>query len=84
MNRALRPPSVMPPGVRLAATGPLVEVRCLVVDDHPAIRVGLRELLATESGFEVIDAVASAEAAVAVAERARVDVAIVDYETARV
>ncbi|MGI8428556.1 MAG: response regulator [Solirubrobacteraceae bacterium] len=80
MNRTLRPPPVTPHGERLTAARPLVDVRCLVVDDHPAIRVGLRELLATESAFEVIDAVASAEAAVAVAERARVDVAIVDYQ----
>ncbi len=55
-------------------------IRCLVVDDHPAVRVGVRELLAGEPGFEIVDAVASAEAAIAFAERSRVDVAVVDYQ----
>jgi CheY-like chemotaxis protein len=55
-------------------------IRCLLVDDHPAVRVGLRELLAAEPGFEVLDALATAEAAVAFAEGTRVDVAVVDYQ----
>ena len=55
-------------------------IRCLVIDDHPAIRAGLRDLLAAEADMEVVDAVASAEAGAAVAERTRVDVAIVDYQ----
>jgi len=67
------------PGDVPAARVPTV-IRCLLVDDHPAIRVGLRELLAAEPGFEVLDAVASAEAAVSFAERTRVDVAVVDYQ----
>jgi two-component system, NarL family, response regulator DevR len=62
------------------AGGTLTPIRCLLVDDHPAVRVGLRELLAAEPGFEVLDALATAEAAVAFAERTRVDVAIVDYQ----
>jgi len=55
-------------------------IRCLVVDDHPAILAGLRGLLATEPDFEVVDALESAEAAVEVAARVPVDVAIVDYQ----
>jgi two-component system response regulator DevR len=58
----------------------LTPVRCLLVDDHPAVRVGLRELVAAEPDFMVLDALATAEAAVAFAERTRVDVAIVDYQ----
>lgn len=58
----------------------LTPVRCLLVDDHPAVRVGLRELVAAEPDFEVLDALATAEAAVAFAERTRVDVAVVDYQ----
>jgi len=64
-------------GPRQAAMTPL---RCLIVDDHPAIRAGLRELLAAEPGFEVVDAVATAQAAVAFAEHNELDVAVVDYQ----
>ena len=55
-------------------------IRCLVVDDHPAILAGLRGLLASEPDVEVVDAVDSAEAAAAVAEGVPLDVAIVDYQ----
>lgn len=55
-------------------------IRCLLVDDHPAIRVGLRELLAAEWDLEVLDALATGEAAVGSAERTPPDVAIVDYQ----
>jgi len=55
-------------------------VRCLVVDDHPAILAGLRGLLSSEPDLDVIDALDSAEAALDVAERMRLDVAIVDYQ----
>ena len=55
-------------------------IRCLVVDDHPAILAGLRGLLASEPDFEVVDALESAEAAVQRAEEVALDVAIVDYQ----
>jgi two-component system, NarL family, response regulator DevR len=55
-------------------------IRCLVVDDHPAILAGLRGLLASEPGFEVVRALDSAEAAAEVAEQVLLDVAIVDYQ----
>lgn len=55
-------------------------IRCLVVDDHPAILAGLRGLLGSESDLEVVDALDSAEAAAEVAARMAVDVAIVDYQ----
>lgn len=55
-------------------------IRCLIVDDHPAIRVGLRELLAVQPGLRVVDAVCTAEAGWSLAERTRIDVAIVDYQ----
>lgn len=65
---------------RKPRSGPLVPTRLLVVDDHPAVRAGLRELLADVPEFEVVDALATAEAAVQVAERERIDVAVVDYQ----
>jgi len=43
-------------------------IRCIVVDDHPAVRLGVRELLAIEPDFEVLDAHATAEGALASAE----------------
>jgi DNA-binding NarL/FixJ family response regulator len=55
-------------------------IRCLVVDDHPAILAGLRGLLSSEPDLDVVDAVDSAEAALDAAERVPVDVAIVDYQ----
>jgi DNA-binding NarL/FixJ family response regulator len=62
------------------ASATVTPIRCLVVDDHPAVRVGLRELLAAEPDFEVLGALATAEAAVEFAEGRRVDVAVVDYQ----
>ncbi len=55
-------------------------IRCLVVDDHPAIRLGLRELLGAEPDIDVLDALPTAEAAVEFAERSLIDVAVVDYQ----
>ena len=55
-------------------------IRCLVVDDHPAVRLGVRELLALEPDFQVLDAHATAEDALEFAQRTRLDVAIVDYQ----
>lgn len=59
---------------------PLAPTRLLVVDDHPAVRAGLRELLADEDDFHVVAAVASAEAGVDIAKREPIDVAVVDYQ----
>jgi DNA-binding NarL/FixJ family response regulator len=76
--------STIPEGRRNGANalGPraLTPIRCLIVDDHPAIRAGLRTLLAAEPDFQVLDALASAEAAAELAERTAIDVAIVDYQ----
>jgi DNA-binding NarL/FixJ family response regulator len=52
----------------------------LVVDDHPAVRAGLRKLLADEPDFEVVAVVASAEAGIEAAQREAVDVALIDYQ----
>src|SRR5579884_2683007 len=59
---------------------PSDHTRLLIVDDHAAVRAGLRELLADEPDFEVVAAVEGAEAAMSVAERHPVDVAVVDYQ----
>lgn len=54
--------------------------RLLIVDDHAAVRAGLREVLADEADFEVVAAVGTAEAAMLVAEGESIDVAVVDYQ----
>lgn len=54
--------------------------RLLIVDDHAAVRAGLGKLLNDQADFEVVDAVASAEQALAVAQREPVDLAVVDYQ----
>lgn len=54
--------------------------RVLLVDDHAAVRAGLRELLDDEPDFEVVAAVDGAESAMSVAEREPIDVAVVDYQ----
>ena len=54
-------------------------VRCLIVDDHAAVRAGVRELLSAEPRLEVVAEAATAERGLAYAEHDRVDVAIVDY-----
>jgi DNA-binding NarL/FixJ family response regulator len=56
------------------------KLRVLVVDDHPAVRTGLLQLLEEQPDLTVVDAVGSAEAAISLAERELVDVAVVDYQ----
>jgi len=51
----------------------------LVVDDHPAVRRGLQQLLDDQPDFQVMAVRSTAESAVAHAERERIDVAVVDY-----
>jgi DNA-binding NarL/FixJ family response regulator len=58
-------------------------IRILVVDDHAAVRIGLWELLKEQPDLNVVDAVAGAEVALSVAERGRIDVAVVDYQLGR-
>jgi DNA-binding NarL/FixJ family response regulator len=58
-------------------------VSVLVVDDHPALRAGLKQLLDQEAGYRLIGAVSSeAELAIAL-ERDRPDVVVMDYALTR-
>ncbi len=77
MISAARAPAV--DGIGQTGTA-LHPTRLLVVDDHPAVRAGLRELLEDEADFVVVAAVDGAEAAMSVAEREPIDVAVVDYQ----
>jgi DNA-binding NarL/FixJ family response regulator len=56
----------------------LIEV--LVVDDHPAVRVGLVVLLRSEPGIVPIATAAGMQDAIERAQQTRPDVALVDYD----
>ena len=64
----------------LGSGGGPTRLRVLVVDDHPAVRLGLLQLLDDQPDFEVVDAASSAEEARSLAERDPIDVAVVDYQ----
>jgi DNA-binding NarL/FixJ family response regulator len=55
------------------------QVRLMVVDDHPAVRLGVVQLLEGQRDFGVEAVCIDAEGAVAQAEILGIDVAIVDY-----
>ena len=56
--------------------------RCLVADDHPALRVALARYLA-ENGFEVVHVASDGADALAAAARLSPDLALVDYRMPR-
>jgi len=55
------------------------QIRLMVVDDHPAVRLGLVQLLEGQREFSVEAVCIDAEGAVAQAELLGIDVAVVDY-----
>ena len=55
-------------------------IRVLVVDDHPIVRQGLVATLEDEAEFEVVGSVGSAEEALALVERLRPSVTLLDLE----
>ncbi|MEU8131826.1 response regulator transcription factor [Micromonospora sp. NPDC049049] len=57
-----------------------VPIRLLLADDHPIVRAGLRAILETEPGIEVVAQAATAEDAVARACQGDIDVVLMDLE----
>ena len=55
-------------------------IRLLLADDHPVVRDGLRGMLAGEDGLEVVGEAASGAEAVAVCDRERPDVVLMDLQ----
>lgn len=55
-------------------------IRLLLVDDHPALRAGLRDLLDDQPDFRVVGVTGTATEALAIARHDDIDVAIVDYQ----
>ena len=57
-------------------------LRCLIIDEHPVVRQGIRALLEREVGGVEIDDVATADAALAGRDGAAPDVVIIDPRAA--
>jgi DNA-binding NarL/FixJ family response regulator len=57
-------------------------IRVLLVDDHPAVRLGVKRVLEDEYDMILVAGTATASEALAVADVSPVHVAIVDYELA--
>jgi NarL family two-component system response regulator LiaR len=53
-------------------------IRVLLVDDHPVVRQGLRALLSTQGGIEVVGEADDGDVAVSAAERLSPDVVLMD------
>ena len=56
------------------------DLRVLVADDHPIFREGLRLLLGSVEGIEVVGEAATTEDAVALAATSRPDVVVLDID----
>ena len=70
--------TLMPSTVNGDSTPPEA-IRVVIVDDHDTVAYGLRALIEDELGIDVVAIVGSAAEAIAVAERLRPDVMLVDY-----
>ncbi|MEV6905729.1 response regulator transcription factor [Amycolatopsis sp. NPDC051071] len=53
-------------------------ITLLITDDHPIVRDGLRGIFTADQGFEVLGEASSGDEAVALAERLRPDVVLMD------
>ena len=53
-------------------------LRILVVDDHPIVRLGIRQMVSTEPDFEICGEVGSAQEALRLARTLKPDLALVD------
>jgi DNA-binding NarL/FixJ family response regulator len=79
MSITMPHPHTREAGEPATAGAPPRHIRLLVVDDHPAVQIGLQRLLDEQPDFEVAAVSATAESAIAAADQERVDVAVVDY-----
>jgi len=58
----------------------LNSVRVLIVDDHPVVRFGLRQMLTSEDDMTVVGEVDNIDQLIATVQQARLDVVILDLE----
>ena len=56
----------------------LTRIRIMIIDDHPVVRAGLASMLSTQPLIEVVASAASGLEALAILERERFDVMLVD------
>lgn len=56
----------------------MIPIRVMVVDDHGIVREGLRQVLQADGAFEVVGEAANGAEALAIAERERPDVILLD------
>lgn len=68
------------PGPEQTEPAPIRPVRLLLCDDHAVVRAGLRALLASGEGVEVVGEAGSGEEALAMAARLRPDVVLMDLQ----
>src|SRR5437868_12823275 len=54
-------------------------MRIVIADDHPIVRRGLKEILASESDMNVVGAATNGDEALELAGKLAWDVAVVDY-----
>ncbi len=55
-------------------------IRIVIVDDHPVVRAGLRALLASEPGFEVVQDFATGEEAIQRCRGGGIDLVLMDLQ----
>jgi DNA-binding NarL/FixJ family response regulator len=65
-------------------SGSASPARILIVDDHPIVRLGIRQMLSADRGLSVCGEADGAEAALQLAKRSEADLAIVDLSLGQV
>src|SRR6185503_1559654 len=75
--------SVGPAGAMTPPTAGRI-IRVLITDDHPIFRDGLRRLLESEPGFEVLGEAKDGAEAIRMAQKLRPDIVLLDVAMPRV